>query len=417
MIDSAPTIDFFYDVVCPYAYLASRRIEAVATRCGATVRWRPVLLGGLLRTVGAPDDPNLVMAEAKARLSRADRHRFAERLGVPLVQPPGHPVRTVVAMRLCLAAQGERRVGVTHALYDAYWGRGDDVADERVLARVATAHGLAADAHRDPALRDGLREATAEAAAAGAFGVPSFVVGGTLWWGQDRLPLVERALGSTAPLVDAPPSGRSCPPTRVRLFHDFSSPFSYLASTQVDEIAAARGLTVEWTPILLGALFREVGTPNVPLLAMNATKQDYVRRDLFDWAAAWGVPFRFPSHFPLRSVLALRVALVEPRATAAIYRAVWADDRRVETPDELGAVLTEAGLPAASVLERAVTPDNKAALRRTTAEAVELGLCGVPSVVVERAGRRVTLWGQDRLPMLAEILDGEWPAHDEPIAS
>ena len=244
------TLDFYFDVVCPWAYLASGQVEAVARRCGVEVRWRPILLGGLLRMVGAPDDPNEAMGAAKRRLLARDLERSAARWDVPLRVPDGHPRRTVDAMRLVLAApDGPVRAAVAKDLFAAYWARGDDVADARVLAEVGRRHGLAAEAFTASSVREGLRTATAEAAAAGAFGVPSFVVGSRLWWGQDRLPLVERALGGRPPRPWNPRGERPTDParraTRLSLFHDFASPFSYLAATQIERIASARGVTVE----------------------------------------------------------------------------------------------------------------------------------------------------------------------------
>lgn len=405
------TLDFVFDVVCPYAYLASVRVEEVARRVGATLRWRPILLGGLLRSVGAPDDPNEGMSEAKKAQQRVDRARWASLLGVPLRQPAAHPRRTVEAMRLCLAApDGPVRASVARALFYAYWVDGEDVRERQVLRRIAGAHGLPADAHAEPSLREGLRRATADAAEQGAFGVPTFVVGDRLWWGQDRLALVERALGGDPPRPSSPQP--SSEPMRISVFHDFASPFSYLASTQIERIASARGASVELVPILLGALFREIGTPDVPLFEMNAAKQAYVRRDLDDWAEHWGVPFRFPTCFPLRSVLPLRVALAEPAATPVIYRAVWADDRRVDTPETLGPVLEAAGLPAAELLARAVEPEIKARLRANTERARSVGVCGVPTVQVSRAERSALVWGQDRLDHVEAMLDGWWPSDD-----
>ncbi len=411
MSPAPEALDFYYDVVCPYAYLASTRVEAVARRAGVPLRLRPVLLGGLLRTVGAPDDPNQVMAAAKATLCADDRRNWAAWLGVPLHPPAGHPRRSVEAMRLALAAPpGPVRRAVTHDLFAAYWVRGQDITQDEVLAEVAQRHGLAPDAHRASHLRAGLRQATADAAAAGAFGVPSFGVGSTLWWGQDRLPLVEHALGLAAstpgPVATKTPAPGA---STVTFFHDFASPFSYLAATQVQRVAAARGVEVALVPILLGALFRSIGTPDVPLFEMNQVKQAYVRRDLDDWARWWGVPLRFPSHFPLRSVLPLRVAACEPAATDAIYRAAWVDDRRIDTPEALGPVLEEAGLPGPRLLSQATTAPVKAQLRANTERALAVGACGVPSFRVERQGRSLLLWGQDRLDMLGAILDGWWP--------
>lgn len=406
------TLDFYFDVVCPYAYLASVEVEALAQRCGVTLRWRPILLGGLLRTVGAPDDPNRGMGAAKRRLQAIDRQRTAARLGVPLHEPAGHPRRTVDAMRLvCAVPEGPARAALVHSLFDAYWVQGLDLADHGVLGRIAERHRVAADAFTSPHVREELRAVTDEAAAAGAFGVPTLGACGRVWWGRDRMALVERALGGEPP--PSWPVSASAATTRLSFFHDFSSPFSYLAATQVERVAAARGVEVQWVPTLLGALFRELGTPDVPLLEMNPTKQAYVRRDLHDWAAWWGVPFVFPQRFPLRSVLPLRVALAEPAATLPIYRAAWVEDREVDTPAGLGAVLDAAGLPAAPLLERAASVPIKDALRANTERARVLGVYGVPSFQVEREGRSALVWGQDRLDLLGALLDGWWPPDPE----
>jgi len=416
-------IDFYYDVVCPYAYLASTQIEAMARRCGTTVRWRPILLGGLLREVGGPDDPNTRIGPAKREVMRRDRAGWAAMYGVPLRETSRHPQRTVEAMRLAIAAPpGPVRRAVSEALFRAYWVEGRDVTDRAWLRAVAERHGLEPAVFEAEPARAGLREATATAASAGAFGVPSFVAEGRLWWGQDRMSLLERALGSEPPRPSGT-SGTSVPggpggtggtsvsgePVRLTVFHDFASPFSYLAATQVERVAGARGVAVQWAPILLGALFRQLGTPDVPLFEMNPTKRAYVRRDLDDWARHWGVPLHFPEHFPLRSVLPLRVALVEPRATGPIYRAVWVDGRRVDEAEGLGPVLEAEGLPARSLLERAGHTEVKLQLRANTERARAGGVCGVPSFEVVRGGDSVLLWGQDRLDPLGAVLDGRWP--------
>jgi len=247
------------------------------------------------------------------------------------------------------------------------------------------------------------------------FGVPTFTATGAngepvLVWGQDRLAILARALGGEArdPIepTTAPGTGM-----RVRFFHDFSSPFSYLASTRIAPLCAAAGVQLEPVPILLGALFRNIGTPDVPLFEMHAAKQAWVRRDLDDWAACWGVPLRFRTEFPVRTVLPLRVACIEPRATAPIYRAAWVDDRAIDRPDVLADVLHDAGLPAADLLARAESADTKQMLRTNTDEAAAAGACGVPSFEVIRPdGERRLLWGQDRMPMLAATLAGFWPS-------
>lgn len=410
-------IDFVYDVVCPYAYLASTRVEAAAARHGATVRWRPILLGGLFREIGAPDDPNATMPEAKATLVRRDIERWADLLGVPLSRPAEHPRRTVDAMRLCTLADPDKRPAVSRALFSAYWIEGRDVSDPEVLAAIATEHGLSPAAIREPATKAALRDATAEAAAQGAFGVPTFRIGDRLWWGQDRLDLALCTLGTDGVDAGVDRSPRALPRqtagTRsITFVHDFSSPFSYLASTAIEAVAARHGVPVTWHPILLGALFRSIGTPDVPLFTMTQRKQQWVARDLEDWAKARGVPFRFPSHFPMRSILPLRVALAEPKTAPAIYRAAWGDDRRVDEPQALASVLADAGFSPEPLIEATNDPEIKERLKSNTMQAKTLGVCGVPTVIVvdDRHEAPLLLWGQDRLGMLDAVLSGWWPS-------
>jgi 2-hydroxychromene-2-carboxylate isomerase len=403
-------IRFHYDVVCPYAFLASTRVETFAAEHGCTVRWCPVLLGGLLRHHGGPDDPNKTYGGARTKLVRADIVRSGALWNVALAIPKEHPRRTVDAMRLVVAAGDERRVAVSRALFEAYWLHGRDVADREVLADIARAHGIDPAAIGSEPVKAELRACTDEAAHAGVFGVPTFATDDALVWGQDRFPVLARALGAP-PRDPAAALPGPVPGMRVRFFHDVSSPFSYLASTQIERVCAAAGAELERVPVLLGALFRDIGTADVPLFGMHAAKQAWVRRDLSEWAAIWGVPFRFRSAFPLRSILPQRVLVVEPRATAAIYRATWVEDRAVDRPEVLAEVLAEAGLPAADLLTATERTDVKDALRANTEAARTAGVCGVPSFeVIRKGGERRLVWGQDRLPMLAALLAGFWPS-------
>ncbi|HZS40752.1 MAG TPA: 2-hydroxychromene-2-carboxylate isomerase [Polyangia bacterium] len=194
---------FYYDVVCPYAYLASTRIEALAARARVECAWTPILLGGVFRAIQSPDVPAAHMPPAKARLNLLDLARYASLYGVTLKLPAEHPRRTVDAMRLCHAVDGADRVRLSHALYRAYFAEGRDVADRRVLGAIARDCGLdenLVERVETPAIKDALRAATDEAIADGVFGVPGFVVvsGGArkLFWGQDRMHLVERALAA-----------------------------------------------------------------------------------------------------------------------------------------------------------------------------------------------------------------------------
>jgi 2-hydroxychromene-2-carboxylate isomerase len=193
-------VDFYFDVVCPYAYLAHTQIEEVCERADAALVWRPILLGGLFREVGAGAGPMATMAPARVRMNGMDMFRWAEHWDVPLAMPSAHPRRTVLAMRAVTVAGDVARAA--KSLFLRYWRDGLDVEDEAVVRDALDVAGLdgaaiVARANEQPA-KDALRDATAEAAAAGAFGVPTFVVRGgpepLLLWGQDRLEFLARAL-------------------------------------------------------------------------------------------------------------------------------------------------------------------------------------------------------------------------------
>jgi 2-hydroxychromene-2-carboxylate isomerase len=399
------TLTFYYDVVCPYAYLGSTLAPRLAEAAGVRLVWRPILLGGLFRHLEAPQEPARAMPPAKARLNALDMLRQADLLGVEASWHPRHPVRSVEAMRLLLGAPEAARPALTRALYRTYWVEHGDIAHEPTLDALARAHGVDPSVRRDPSVKARLHETTAEAAELGGFGVPIWRLtdeDGTdrFWWGADRAPLVARHLGVAWP---APaPRPRSPSPRPITFFHDFASPFSYLASTQVERLARDEGTTVSWVPFLLGALFREIGTPIVPMMAMNANKARYYARDMQDWARHWEVPFRMPSHFPLRTVAPLRVALQAPEATHHLYRAAWAEDRDIGDPDVLRQVLDEAGLDGAGLVEGTRDPAVKARLVANTERARAAGVCGVPSFVV---GDQL-FWGQDRLEMVRQAVRG-----------
>jgi len=191
----------------------------------------------------------------------------------------------------------------------------------------------------------------------------------------------------------------------VEIWFDYSSPFAYLGTTQIERVAEAAGAQVRWRPFLLGALFETVGTPLVPLHAFSEPKRAHQTRDLMRWAAWWGVPYRFTSHFPLRTVLALRVTLLAGSPPALIHRlmrAAWVDDEDVSSPEVVAACLRDAGLDSALV-ERA--REAKQALFDATDEAVARGLPGAPTFFV---GERL-YWGQDRLQFVEAALRGEPP--------
>lgn len=190
----------------------------------------------------------------------------------------------------------------------------------------------------------------------------------------------------------------------VEVFFDYSSPFAYLGATQIERVAASHGASVVWKPFLLGALFKAIGTPLVPIESFPPTKSRYYRLELERWAARYGVPFTFSSRFPLRTVDALRLTLLapEPRVGALVHsimRVTWALDQDPADHVVLGAACDEAGVDRA-LLER--LGDAKQALFDATDEARVRGVPGAPTFAV---GEEL-FWGQDRLTLVEDALRG-----------
>jgi len=186
----------------------------------------------------------------------------------------------------------------------------------------------------------------------------------------------------------------------LTFYYDLSSPYAYLGATQVERVAREAGAVVKWRPILVGALFNAIGTPMVPMNEMPAPKRAYVVRDLMHFASSWGVPFKWPTLFPMRTVAALRLALATEKRggdiaeiSLKLFRAYWAEGRDISNLE----VLREFGDVAAND-----DPGIKGALRANTDEAVAAGVCGVPSFVA----RGHLFWGQDRLDLVARVLSG-----------
>jgi 2-hydroxychromene-2-carboxylate isomerase len=399
----ARRLDFWFDYTCPYAYLASARVEALAARTGDALRWRPMLLGGVFRARATPQKLFATLSSQKAKHNADDLARQAEELGVGLVMPPGHPLRSVEALRATLATGCDPRV--IHGFYRAYWVEGRAISDPATMRDVLAAAGHDADAVlravEGDALRDALRSETDRAVALGIFGAPAYVLDdATLYWGYDRAHFVE---GLTREAYFAQPRKDKPMAHTLEIYWDFSSPYAYLGATQAKALAERTGATLVWRPMLLGGLFKSIGQELVPLNTWSDAKRRYTFDDMNRWAEFWGVPLNFPSVFPVHSIKAMRtwLALPEGRRDAfreGVFRACWAEGKDIG--DE--AVLAEhIGDDAAAVLARTNDPTVKQALIDATKHAEAQGVFGAPTWVVD--GTEL-FWGQDRIPLVERAL-------------
>jgi len=194
-------VDFYFDYLSPYAYLASCRVEELCARYGLGVRFRPVLFPALLDHWGQRGPAEI---PPKALHSLRECLRYARLHGIPLRSPKYHPFKSLIALRVSLAAPEAERGRVVHALFEHGWARGGDLGSEPEIAQALA--GLGAEAAewiekaRTDEVKQQLRSATQAAIERGVFGIPTLDVANELFWGVDQLPYVELVLQGHDPL-------------------------------------------------------------------------------------------------------------------------------------------------------------------------------------------------------------------------
>ena len=194
------TVDFYFDVGSPAAYLAWRRLPRICEEAGATIVYKPMLLGGVFQAAANQSPMNI---PAKGRYIMVDLERFARRDRIPFSQNPHFPINTLMLMRGATGMQMRdqaRMVPYVDAVYRAIWIEGKNMNDPGVVAGVLQQAGFDPAAllamTNDPEVKERLKAATQEAVARGVFGAPTFFVGAQMYWGQDRLDFVKEALES-----------------------------------------------------------------------------------------------------------------------------------------------------------------------------------------------------------------------------
>lgn len=198
----ADPIVFYWDFPSPYAYIGANEIEAVAARHGRNVDWKPVSIGHLWKAI--PD--RTPFPKIKMDYMMHDWTRSAQLAGLPIVTTPDPFPTDAKLPRLLfyrLKAQDVAKAkAFALAAYRQYWGEGKDIAKAEHLAGIAKALGIPeteiAAAAEDAAARQAVLDATAEAIALKAFGTPTFMVDGEMFWGSDRIGQIDRWLARKA---------------------------------------------------------------------------------------------------------------------------------------------------------------------------------------------------------------------------
>lgn len=192
----------------------------------------------------------------------------------------------------------------------------------------------------------------------------------------------------------------------VEFFWEPGSPYTYLAATQIEKVAAASGAKVVWKPFLLGKVFESRG---MKMPASIPAKASYMFKDLARWAQMYQVPVTMPSVFPISSLNASRAAIAasqlghEATAAKAILHAYWGLGEDISQLDVLSKAFTSAGLDAAAIFARAQEQSVKDQLKENTEEALKRGVFGAPTMFIGDA----MFWGNDRLEQMGLVLAGK----------
>jgi 2-hydroxychromene-2-carboxylate isomerase len=208
-------------------------------------------------------------------------------------------------------------------------------------------------------------------------------------------PSVEQRLAQTRAAGTIRPMVTPC----LEFWFDFASTYSYPAAMRIGALADKAAVRVKFRPFLLGPIFKAQGWDTSPFNLFPA-KGRHMWRDLERICADLALPFRRPEPFPQSSVLAARVALVGldngwgEDFCRAVYRAEFAEGRRIDEPQTMRAILAALRLDPDDVVAAAQTNEIKDKLRAETAEAQRLDIFGAPSF---RTADGELFWGNDRL--------------------
>ena len=191
-------VEFYFDVSSPAAYLAWARLPAIIERHDAELVYRPILLGGVFKAIG---NSSAIVLDAKRNYLLMDMIRYARHLGIPYQMNPYFPMMTLALMRGAIAAKME---GASDAflniVFPAIWQHGLNMNNPEVVTTVLNEGGFETEQYlrsiKNDSIKQALIAATAEAVDRGVFGAPTFFVDNEMFFGQDRLDFVDRALAA-----------------------------------------------------------------------------------------------------------------------------------------------------------------------------------------------------------------------------
>ena len=192
----------------------------------------------------------------------------------------------------------------------------------------------------------------------------------------------------------------------IDFYFDFSSPYGYLLSEKIDDVAAKYGRKVHWHPLLLGVIFKATGS--APLTQQTPAKAAYSLLDFARSARFMAIPYNPPSRFPLPTQNAARAyywlhdedCALARRFAHAAFRALYVDDRDISAPDTVLDIAAQLGVDRGRLEAALQSPEIKARLKDEVDQAMHAGVFGSPHVIIDGEA----FFGADRLPQIEKWL-------------
>ena len=199
-----PIIECYFDCSSPWTYLGFHNILRMAERLECEIDFKPILVGGIFNTVNpSVYESRRAPVKVKARYYAKDLQDWARVAGLKIKMPPTvFPVNSVKVMRACILLKPEGKlVDFALAAFEMYWSEDKDISQEYVIDEICSRANVdlefVKEGIKSDTIKNALRDNTNEAMERGAFGSPTFFVEGDMYFGNDRLVLVEEAVRRT----------------------------------------------------------------------------------------------------------------------------------------------------------------------------------------------------------------------------
>tara|TARA_B100000676_G_C17662085_1_gene621962 strand:+ start:50 stop:652 length:603 start_codon:yes stop_codon:yes gene_type:complete len=195
-------ITYHFTLNSPWSYLGDRRLSEIAVRHGATVVHKPTNFSLVFPETGGLPLPK--RAPARKAYRQQELERWRTYLGIPLIKNPDNfpsNERNGIGMVIAAINDGLDVSDLVNAIMTALWAEDRNIGDEATLINIANAQGLDGQgllaAGRDDAIEAQWLQNSKDALTAGVFGAPTYALGKQLFWGQDRLEFLDRALDTS----------------------------------------------------------------------------------------------------------------------------------------------------------------------------------------------------------------------------